>query len=124
MLAAVIVLDQFSRNLFRGDPRALAADPIARRLARAAIERGLNRAMDKYHRLFLYLPFEHSESQEDQAFAVELVEALGNEEWTRFSLAHKTIIDRFGRFPHRNAILGRVSTADELALLTEPMGSF
>lgn len=124
LLAAAIVLDQFSRNMFRGTPRAYAADAIARRLARTAIEQGFDAAMKKQERLFLYLPFEHSEDREDQAMSLQLFERLGHEEWTRHAMAHKVIIDRFGRFPHRNATLNRTSTADEIALLKEPMGSF
>jgi uncharacterized protein (DUF924 family) len=124
LLAAVIVLDQFSRHLFRGTPRAFAADFIARRLARTAIEQGFDIAMKKQERLFLYLPFEHSEDREDQALSLQLFERLGDEEWTRYAMAHKVIIDQFGRFPHRNAALNRPSTADEIALLKEPMGSF
>lgn len=124
MLAAVIVLDQFSRNLFRGTPRAFAADAIARRLSRTAIEQGFDTAMKKQERLFLYLPFEHSENREDQALSLRLFERLGNDEWTRYAMAHKVIIDRFGRFPHRNAMLDRPSTAEEIALLEEPMKSF
>jgi len=124
LLAAVIVLDQFSRNLFWGTPRAFAADFIARRLARTAIEHGFDAAMKKQELLFLYLPFQHSEDREDQALSLRLFERLGDEEWTRHAMAHKVIIDRFGRFPHRNAALNRPSTADEIALLKEPMGSF
>ena len=124
LLAAVIVLDQFSRNMFRGTPRAYAADAIARRLARTAIEQGFDAAMKKQERLFLYLPFEHSEDREDQAMSLQLFERLGHEEWTRHAMAHKVIIDRFGRFPHRNATLNRASTTEEIAILKEPMGSF
>jgi len=124
LLAAVIVLDQFSRNMFRGTPRAFAADFIARRLAKAAIEHGFDAAMSKQERLFLYLPFQHSEDGEDQVLSLRLFEQLGDEEWTRYALAHKVIIDRFGRFPHRNAALNRVSTAAEIEHLKEPMGSF
>ena len=124
LLAAVIVVDQFSRNMFRGTPRAFAADPIARRLARQAVSRGFDLSMTREERFFLYLPFEHSEDREDQARSVHLIGQLGQEEWTSYAQAHRSIIDRFGRFPHRNAILGRTSTADELALLNEPMGSF
>ena len=120
LLAAVIVLDQFSRNLFRGTPRAFAADPVARRLSRTAIQQGFDIAMKEHERLFLYIPFEHSEDREDQALAVELIARLGNEEWTRDAIAHQTIIDRFGRFPHRNAILNRHSSPDEVELLQEP----
>jgi uncharacterized protein (DUF924 family) len=124
LLAAVIVLDQFSRNMFRGTPRAFAADFIARRLAKTAVEQGFDAAMNKQQRLFLYLPFQHSEDREDQALALRLFEQLGDEEWTRYASAHKMIIDRFGRFPHRNATLNRPSTAEEIALLKEPMSSF
>lgn len=124
MLAAVLVLDQFSRNVFRGSPRAYDADPIALRLARQAISRGFDAGMPPEHRLFLYLPFEHSEDREDQALAVDLIAGLGREDWTRYALAHKAVIDRFGRFPHRNAVLGRETTAEEHAALQEPMTSF
>ena len=122
LLAAVIVLDQFSRNLFRGTPRAFVADPVARRLARTAIKRDFDVAMTEQERLFLYMPFQHSENGEDQALAVELITRLGNEEWTRDAIVHKAIIDRFGRFPHRNAVLNRRSSPDEVALLQEPKG--
>jgi uncharacterized protein (DUF924 family) len=124
LLAAVIVLDQFSRNIFRDTPLAYAADPIARRLARSAIARGFDDAMTAQERLFLYLPFEHSEDRADQALAVELIAQLDNAEWTRDAMAHKAIIDRCGRFPHRNAILNRHSSADEVALLQQPDGWF
>jgi uncharacterized protein (DUF924 family) len=124
LLAAVIVLDQFSRNLFRGTPRAFAADPVARQLSRTAIKQGFDVAMKEQERLFLYMPLEHSEDRDDQALSVKLMASLGNPEWTRFAIAHKAIIDRFGRFPHRNAILNRHSSADEVALLKEPNGWF
>ncbi len=123
-LAAIIVLDQFSRNMFRNTPRAYAADPIARRLAREALAQGFDEAMRADERLFLYLPFEHSEDPADQELSVELFSRLGRDDWTRFAIAHKVIIDRFGRFPHRNAVLGRVSTPEEIAAIREPMGSF
>jgi uncharacterized protein (DUF924 family) len=123
-LAAVIVTDQFSRNLFRGTPRAFAADPIARRLSRTVIELGLDIVLNEQERLFLYLPFQHSEDREDQTLSLHLFERLGNEEWTRYAMAHKVIIDRFGRFPHRNATLNRPSTADEIAHLKDPMSWF
>lgn len=119
LLAAVIVLDQFSRNLYRGTPRAFAADPIAQRLSRTAIAQGFDVDLTKQERMFLYLPFEHSESREDQALALELISRLGDEEWTRYATEHKAIIDRFGRFPYRNAILDRPSTAEELAALQD-----
>jgi uncharacterized protein (DUF924 family) len=124
ILAVVIVLDQFSRNMFRGNPRAYSADSIARRLARSAIDQGFDMAMTKVERYFLYLPFEHSEGRQDQGLALNLIKQLGIEEWTRYALAHKAIIDRFGRFPHRNTALNRLSTADEIAHLKESMRSF
>lgn len=123
-LAAVVVLDQFSRNMFRNSPRAYAADPIARRLARQAIAREYDAGMRAEYRLFLYLPFQHNEDREDQALAVDLISALDREDWTRYALAHKAVIDRFGRFPHRNTVLGRETTAEERAALQEPMSSF
>ena len=124
MLAAVIVLDQFSRNLLRRDPRAFASDAIARRISAAAIEQGFDAAMSREERMFLYLPYEHSEDRADQARSLELTQSLGNESWTNFARAHKEIIDRFGRFPHRNAILNRQSTAAEIEFLRGPMASF
>lgn len=120
LLAAVIVLDQFSRNLFRGTPRAFAADPIARELSRAAVKQRFDDAMNEQERLFLYMPLEHSEDRKDQALAVELIARLGNEEWTHEAIAHKTVIDQFGRFPHRNAILNRPSSQDEVKFLQKP----
>lgn len=119
LLACVIVLDQFSRNLFRGSPRAFAADPTARRLSRTALQHGFDLAMKQEERLFLYIPFEHSESREDQGLSIELFSRLGNEQWTNYALAHKAVIDRFGRFPHRNAVLERPSSAEEVAFLRE-----
>jgi uncharacterized protein (DUF924 family) len=120
LLAAVLVLDQFSRNIFRGTPTAFAADPIARELSRTAIKQRFDGGMNKQERLFLYMPFEHSEDREDQALAVELIARLGNEEWTRDAIAHKTIVEQFGRFPHRNATLNRLSSQHEVAFLQEP----
>lgn len=124
LLAAIIVFDQFSRNLFRGSARAFAADPIALRLARAAIADGLDQAMSKRERIFIYLPFEHSENGADQAQSVRLFAQLDDENLTKYAVAHKVIIDRFGRFPHRNTALGRQSTPEEIAFLKEPMSSF
>ena len=124
MLAAVIALDQFPRNLYRGDPRAFAADPAALALATEAIERGLDRAMSVDERKFLYLPFEHSEDPAVQARSVELFAALQNEDTLGYALRHKEIIDRFGRFPHRNEVLGRESTPEEIEFLKEPDSSF
>jgi uncharacterized protein (DUF924 family) len=120
MLAGIIVLDQFSRNMFRGTPRAFASDTIALQLARDGVDRGLDTALTKNQRLFAYLPFEHSENAADQARSVE----LKDENLAKYAVAHKVIIDRFGRFPHRNAILGRPSTNEEIAFLKEPNSSF
>src|SRR5579862_4145226 len=115
LLAAVIVLDQFSRNLFRDTPGAYAADPLARRLADVAIHRGCDAQMSIAQRQFIYMPFQHSEDPKDQARSVGLFATLGNKAWMEYAVAHKSIIDRFGRFPHRNAILGRESSAEEIA---------
>lgn len=124
ILAAVVVLDQFSRNLFRGSPQAFAADPTAVRLAKLAIEQGFDKLMKSEERVFLYLPFEHSENIDDQKTSVALITSLGNEYWTRYAISHLEIIERFGRFPHRNAVLNRVSTPDEIEMLKDPTKSF
>ena len=124
MLAAVIALDQFPRNMYRGDPRAFAADPTALALATEAVERGLDQAMSTDERKFLYLPFEHSEDPEVQAQSVELFASLDEEDTLGYALRHKEIIDRFGRFPHRNEVLGRASTPEEIEFLKEPDSSF
>ena len=124
LLAAVLVLDQFSRNMFRHDPRAFTADPLARRISTEAIAQGFDRAMSREERLFLYMPFQHSEDRADQARSIELARTLDNDNWTRFALAHKQLIDRFGRFPHRNAVLGRESTPAETEMLKDPGASF
>jgi len=124
MLATVIVLDQFSRHLFRDGASAYASDPVARRIARSAIDLGFDAAMTVEERQFLYLPFEHSEDAGDQRLAVGLIATLGDAEMSRYATAHHDIIERFGRFPHRNAILGRRSTPEEIAFLQSPMSSF
>jgi uncharacterized protein (DUF924 family) len=124
LLAAIIVFDQFSRNLFRGSTKAFATDPIALRLARAATADGFDQAMSKRERMFVYLPFEHSENAADQEQSIALFAQLGDENLDKYAMAHKVIIDRFGRFPHRNAVLGRASTPEEIAFLNEPMSSF
>ena len=123
-LAAVIVLDQFSRNLFRGTPQAFASDAKAREIARSAIARGFDQGFDVHGRSFLSMPFEHSEDLADQELAVSLLSALGDEEYTRYAIAHRDIIARFGRFPHRNAVLGRASTPEEAEFLRQPGSSF
>ena len=123
-LATVIVLDQFPRNMFRGTPRAFATDSQALGVARAALAARLDASLTTFERLFLYLPFEHSEDRDDQRTAVALIGALGDPELTRYAIAHQTIIDRFGRFPHRNTILGRTSTPEEIAFLEQPDSAF
>lgn len=123
-LAAVIVLDQFSRNMFRDTPRAFASDAHALALADMAVARGFDQAVDTAERVFFYLPFEHSEDAATQVRSMELFERHGDAEALKWALAHKVIIDRFGRYPHRNAILGRTSTAEELAFLATPGSSF
>jgi uncharacterized protein (DUF924 family) len=116
-LALVIVLDQFPRNMFRDDPRAYAADPLARAVADRAIARGFDQQVDAGERLFFYLPFEHSEDAADQARCVALHRALGDADSLKWAELHADIIARFGRFPHRNAVLGRETTPDEQAFL-------
>jgi uncharacterized protein (DUF924 family) len=123
-LAAVIVLDQMSRNIFRGTSRAFAADPQALRLAEAAIARGFDAGLTKGQRMFLYLPFEHAEDRRSQARCVELMASLGDPEVQKWAEAHRTIVDRFGRFPHRNAVLGRMSTPEEIEFLKQPDSCF
>lgn len=123
-LASVIVLDQFTRNVFRGTERAFAYDELARAIARLTIAVGLDQRVLPDRRIFLYLPFEHSEALADQLRSVELISALGDDEFARYAEAHKDVIERFGRFPHRNAILGRASSAEETAFLDQPGSSF
>ena len=123
-LAEVIVLDQFSRNIYRGDPRAFEADPLALALAQTAVAAGDDLALSEAERAFLYMPYMHSESPRIHAVADQLFKARASEDSHRFELRHKAIIDRFGRYPHRNQILGRTSTAEELAFLATPGSSF
>lgn len=123
-LALTILLDQFPRNIYRGTARAFAFDPKALALARQALAAGYDQAVAPFQRTFLYLPFEHSESLADQERSVALFEALGDENSLDYAVRHRDIIVRFGRFPHRNAILGRESTAEELIFLEQPGSSF
>ena len=123
-LALVIVLDQFPRNIYRADPRAFATDPHARILLQYALDKGFDKALDARQKQFLYMPLQHSEDRGDHELSVELYAALGDEDVLEYARAHKDIIDRFGRFPHRNEILGRESTAEETAFLTQPGSSF
>lgn len=124
-LALILVLDQFSRNLHREDPRAWAQDAQALAVARRAVERGLDTAFeDKNRRVFFYLPFEHSEDLAVQEESVRLISALGDAHYTEHAIAHRDIVARFGRFPHRNAVLGRRSTEEEVEFLKQPGSSF
>jgi uncharacterized protein (DUF924 family) len=116
-LALLVVLDQFPRNMFRGDARIYAADALARAVARAAIAHGIDRQLAIPDRQFIYLPLMHSEDLGDQERCVALYREAGDEEGTRYAEQHADIIRRFGRFPHRNALLGRRTTAAEQAFL-------
>ncbi len=123
-LAAIIVLDQFPRNIYRGSPLSFATDPLALREARLAVAAGDDQLLDERRRLFFYLPFEHSEDIADQRQAVELCGGLGDGRYLEYARAHMDVISRFGRFPHRNAILGRESTTRELEYLAQPGAGF
>jgi len=123
-LAEIIVLDQFSRNIYRDKARSFASDPLALALAQEAILAGADKALSEVERSFLYVPFMHSESLIIHRVAVSLYEALGIQANLDFELKHKSIIDRFGRYPHRNEILGRRSTAAEIEFLSQPGSSF
>jgi uncharacterized protein (DUF924 family) len=124
-LAVIIVLDQFSRNLHRDRPEAFAQDTLARRLTHEAVAAGADRALLPEQRAFLYMPLMHSESASDHKEATRLFgsdPALADN--LKFEKQHKAIIDRFGRYPHRNEILGRESTAEERAFLEQPGSRF
>ncbi len=123
-LAEIIVLDQFSRNIFRDTPRAFAQDSLALALAQEAISQDLDKQLSPEQRSFLYMPFMHSESKLIHEFALKLFQRLGNPENLEYEIKHKIIIDRFRRYPHRNQILGRESTEEELSFLTQPDSSF
>lgn len=124
-LALVILLDQLPRNVFRGKPHAYALDSRALALAEAAILRGHDRALPPARRRFLYLPFEHSESLPDQDQAVRLFQQAGDDpEGLDWAIKHRDVIARFGRFPHRNAVLDRETTPEEEAFLKQPGSAF
>jgi uncharacterized protein (DUF924 family) len=123
-LAEIIVIDQFSRNLFRDDPRQFTADPMALVLAQEAVALGLDQKLSPEQRVFLYLPFMHSESRLIHVEALRLYTALGISENLEFEYKHKVIIDRFGRYPHRNTVLGRTSTSEEIEFLEQPNSHF
>jgi uncharacterized protein (DUF924 family) len=114
-LAAVLLFDQFPRNMFRGHAEQFATDPLALAIARGAVERKLEEQLPENERKFLYMPFEHSEDMDNQDRSMLLFTALGDDRMLDYAKKHRDIIARFGRFPHRNAILGRAPRADELA---------
>ncbi len=123
-LAEIVVLDQFSRNVYRDTPRAFAQDAMALTLAQELVASGQDRSLPLAQRSFAYLPYMHSESALIHIQAVTLFSQAGLEDNLRFELHHKEMIDRFGRYPHRNAILGRTSSAEELVFLSEPGSSY
>jgi len=122
-LALVVALDQFPRNMFRGTPRAFASDPLALAAARETIARGFDSLISPLERTFIYLPFAHAEDLAAQRRSLALFHALDPEDM-RYAKRHYEIIARFGRFPHRNAALGRESTAEEIEFLKRPGSSF
>jgi uncharacterized protein (DUF924 family) len=129
LVALILLLDQFTRNIYRGTPRAFAGDSIALELAGTALAADRQRAMPAIHRVFLYLPLEHSEDLALQEECVRLFTELAHDNsavdaagFTRYAIAHRDVIARFGRFPHRNAILGRTSTTEELDYLQQHGG--
>lgn len=123
-LALVIVLDQFPRNMFRNTPHAFATDIKAVEITKYAVNKNYQQNLSAPQQAFLYMPLMHSENKEDQAQSVELFTKLGKEDNLKFAIKHQEIIDRFGRFPHRNQILGRKSTPAEKEFLTQPGSSF
>ena len=123
-LAEIIVLDQFSRTIHRATAQAFASDSLALALAQEAIAAHVGDALEPAKKAFLYMPFMHSESPEIHAIAVTLFDQVGLESYLQFEFRHKAIIDRFGRYPHRNALLGRVSSEEEIKFLKTPGSSF
>jgi uncharacterized protein (DUF924 family) len=123
-LALIILLDQFPRNMFRGDPQSYATDEKALEISQHALAEGFDEAMQAHPRLFLYLPHEHSEDLAHQVRYTALALSLNDPARMKPANRHREIIERFGRFPHRNKVLGRDSTPEELAFLEEPYSSF
>ena len=123
-LALLILTDQFPRNMFRDDPRAFATDALARHIADGAIAAGFDRQIEPPARQFFYMPFEHSEELADQDLSVALFEAHDDEMYLDYAIRHREVVAEYGRFPHRNAFLGRVSTREEEAYLAEPGAGF
>ncbi|MDH3229536.1 MAG: DUF924 domain-containing protein [Alphaproteobacteria bacterium] len=123
-VALVIVLDQFPRNMFRGDARSFATDAAARTVLRHALDGGFDRGLTVPEKQFLYMPLQHSEDAADQALSVELNAATGDADLLKWAEAHQRIVGRFGRFPHRNKMLGRETTPEEAEFLKEKGSSF
>ena len=123
-LAEIIILDKFSRNIFRDSAKAFAYDTLALVLAQEAIRKNFDMELDHPKKAFLYMPFMHSESVEIHEIAIYLFDRPGLEHSYNYELRHKAIIDRFGRYPHRNEILNRKSTKEELEFLSQPVSSF
>jgi uncharacterized protein (DUF924 family) len=123
-LAEIIVLDQFSRNMFRDSPLAFACDSIALVLAQEAVAINADKELSSSECMFLYLPFMHSESLKIHEFAVELYKSNGLTDALKSEIQHKAIIEKFGRYPHRNKVLGRVSSTAEIKFLKQPNSSF
>lgn len=124
-LALIVLLDQAPRNLFRGQARAFATDAAARQLTGHALAQGFDAALTQDQRGFLYMPLEHSETLDDQEASLRLTAALDEDpDWHQYAVRHRDIIARFGRFPHRNAVLGRESTPEEEAFLEQPGSAF
>lgn len=124
LLAAVILFDQLPRNMYRGSPLAFATDCLALREAKLAVGTGADMAVPTEWRAFFYMPFEHSENLTDQTMAVKLFTALGDANYLDYAIRHREVIERFGRFPHRNAILARTSTPAEVQYLAQPGAGF
>jgi uncharacterized protein (DUF924 family) len=133
-LALIVLLDQFTRNIYRDDGQAFAYDHLARKLALEGIVKGHDRALYPVERIFFYLPFEHAENRDLQVLSVALFQQIVEEtsgemrtkalSYLKYAGLHKVIVDRFGRYPHRNKLLGRDSTADEIEFLKQPNSSF
>ena len=123
-LAEIIVLDQFSRNMFRDTPLSFANDSLALILSQEAISVGADKELSSIQRSFIYMPFMHSESLRIHEVAIDLYKTNGIQSNLEFEIKHKEIIERFGRYPHRNRILGRASTAEEIEFLNQPGSGF
>lgn len=123
-MAQILVLDQFTRNMFRDTPEAFASDEKALSLAKEAVAKGYDLQLPTFMRAFFYLPYEHSEDIVDQEESIRLYEKLGDSNSLDYAIQHKVIIEKFGRYPHRNEILGRTSTPEEIEFLKQPGSGF